>query len=381
MAANASRSLIIRGYPEFCTLGDAWDELATRTGNEAAWLTHGWLDCWWRAFGTECQMFIPTVWEDDRLVAAAPMMVKKEKVKRIGCRVLRFMENGLTPRSQLLLDPSFPEAVNGIWRLILSERKRWDLAVLANVPHQDVPMDIWRDTLAASGLRFVEMPDRQSPFIDLSQGYEAFLAGISRKQRENIKASGSRLSRRGTVNVRVYARSEELLPVLEVCAGISSRSWKAVGHFDLASRPAHRAFYRSLATEPSTEGRLLVFILRLDEQPIAFNIVVRSGSYVTGLVTDYNLDYKQASPGVYLLSRLLEELVPLGVSRCDMAGQAYEYKLSWTKDYLPHSQFRIFHGGAKSRLLYRAEILAMKLRRPEPGGAIRRLTQGRAGPA
>ena len=381
MAANASRSLIIRGYPEFCKLGDAWDELATRTGNEAAWLTHGWLDCWWRAFGTECQMFIPTVWEDDRLVAAAPMMVKKERVKRVGCRVLRFMENGLTPRSQLLLDPSFPEAVNGMWRLILSERRRWDLAVLANVPHQDAQVDIWRDTLAASGLRFVEMPDRQSPFIDLSQGYEAFLAGISRKKRENINASRNRLSRCGVVSMQMYSRSTELLPALEICAGISSRSWKAVGHFDLASRPAHRAFYRSLATEPSTEGRLLVFILRLDEQPIAFNMVVRSGSYVTGLATDYDLTYRRASPGAYLFSRLLAELVTLGISRCDMAGQAYEYKLSWARDSLSHSQFRIFHTGVKSRLLYRAEILATKLRRPEPGGAIRSVGRETAGSA
>ncbi len=347
-----------------------WNDLLERSELECAWLTHQWLDAWWRAFGAEALMFVPTVWRENRMIAAAPMMVVEAKAMRQKCRVLRFMENGITPRSQFLVAPEAADGLDLLWSLIESSRKEWDLAILANVPHQGPLLDAWRTTLTGSRLQFIEIPDRQSPFIDLSEGFQTFLKSISSKQRENIKASRSRLSKRGTIDVRTCNGTDELLDALEICFAISGRSWKAATGSDLASRSAHQAFYRALAEDPSFRDRLHVKILTLDDRPVAFNAVVQSGQTVTGLATDYDLELRQASPGVYLLSRLLEDLSEIGISRCDMAGQMYEYKLSWTKSFLPHSQFWLFHKGMKSRRLRLMKALVLRVRDTESQSAV-----------
>jgi CelD/BcsL family acetyltransferase involved in cellulose biosynthesis len=91
-------------------------------------------------------------------------------------------------------------------------------------------------------------------------------------------------------------------------------------------------------------------------------MVIRSEESVSGLATDYDLEFRRSSPGVYVLSQMLEQLPSLGVTRWDMSGELYDYKLSWTKQSLSHAQFWVFHQGTKSRLLYGGKGLTDALR-------------------
>ncbi|NLO27794.1 MAG: GNAT family N-acetyltransferase [Actinobacteria bacterium] len=341
----------IRDHGAFSALRSDWNSLLERSAVDSPWRTHQWLDHWWDAFGGDARLLVPTVWSKGRLVAAAPMMVVEETIKRLDVQVLRFVANAVTPRSGFLVDPDADRGTTVLWSLVKALSKEWDLAILANVP-RDVWLDQWRTALTDTGMRFVETLDRRSPFIDLSQGFQAFRRTISPKLRENINASRNRLSRLGVVDVQSVLGTGDVPGALETCFDISARSWKAGAGSDLGGRPAYRAFYRALAEDEVLRRRLYIWILTVDGQPIAFNMVMRGDRGVIGLATDYDLAFKMCSPGVYLFSTLLQDLCTLGVDQCDMAGDLYDYKLYWTKQYLPHSQFWIYHGGPKSRLLY-----------------------------
>ena len=123
----------------------------------------------------------------------------------------------------------------------------------------------------------------------------------------------------------------------------------------------------------------------MDETPVAFSMVVRSGQSVTGLATDYDLSFKQCSPGIYLFSQFLQDLAELGVTHATWPADSYDYKLFWTKQYLCHSRFLLFHQGIKSRLLRHGKILGSRSR----GATLSRsrlpdrteiLAAGRSGP-
>ena len=374
--ANPSQSIdletrILHDHEAFRTLRPDWSDLAERAEIESAWLSHEWLDCWWEAFGGEGRLFVPTIWSSGRLIAAAPMMTIDMRIKGLRWRVLRFMENGVTPRSQFLLTPDRTDAASLLWTLIESAFKEWDLAILANVPHEG-SFNGWRAALADTRMRFIETPDRQSPFIDLAQGFQAFRRTISPKLRENINGARNRLSRLGDIEIQSVLGAGDVSAALETCFEISARGWKAASQSDLGSRAPHRAFYHALADDNSLRERLYIWILTVDKKPIAFNMVIRSGDTVSGLATDYDLEFRQCSPGVYLFSQLLEELATLRVSRCDMAGQLHDYKRFWTKQYLAHSQFWVFHRAPKSALLYilKSRVLApLKRLRPQRAAA------------
>lgn len=342
---------IIRDHEAFRALRTDWNTLLERSATSSSWLTHQWLDCWWGAFGADARLFVPTAWSEGRLVAAAPMMIVGATIKRLDTQVLRFMANAVTPRSRFLVDRDADYGVTVLWGLLKALSREWDLAILANVPRDDL-FERWRTALTDTGMQFVETLDRRSPFIDLSQGFQAFRRTISPKLRENINASRNRLSRLGVVNVQSVLGTSDVLSALETCFEISSRSWKARAGSDLGGRTTYRAFYRALAEDDVLRRRLYIWILAVDSKPIAFNMVMRNGRGVIGLATDYDLAFKMCSPGVYLFSALLEDLCRAGVERCDMAGDLYDYKLHWTKQHLSHSQFWVYHGGPKSRLLY-----------------------------
>lgn len=343
---------VIRDIETFGGLREEWNDLWTRSGVGWAWLTHEWLISWWRSFGGEARLLVPTVWVDGRLVAAAPTMVVVEKVKRLDCRVLRFIQNAITPRSQLLLDVDGGGTPVALWGAVRSCSEDWDMAALEKVPQDGLFDTAWTPAAVGDGMRFDEAPDRQSPYIDLSRGYDGLLKTISAKMRENIRASYNRLSRLGDVGVEPYMGAGDLQGALEICFAVSTRSWKGQDGLDLGSRPGYRAFYEALAQDESLREHLYIWILELDGHPVAFNIVIRSGAVITGLATDYDLAAKRCSPGKYLMSRLLEDASAVGLKGLDMAGEAYDYKLSWTKESLSHSQFCIHNRGLKSRLLY-----------------------------
>lgn len=370
---------VIRDFDELRGLREPWNQLVQRLGPLPTWFSFDWYDCWWQAFGTRAELFVPTIWADDGLAAAAPMMILNAKIKGVPCRVLRFMENGITPRSQFIVAGDNRALVVQLWDAIAVAARSWDLAVLANVPQLPPIIDIWEDSLNSSGLASISAPDRQSAYIDLSLGYAAFRQSVSLNMRKNINASRNRLLKMGEVEFESISENDDLGGALETCYAISARSWKAATQTDLGGRPGRRRFYGALVENELLRSRLHIWILRLGGQPIAFEMAVRSDRLVTGLATDYDQTYRQCSPGVYLRARFLEELADSGVDRYDLAGQLYGYKLYWTKHSLPHSQYWVFHGGLKSRGLHfmKARVLpALKrLKRPaspdsaDPGAA------------
>lgn len=366
---------IIRDYEEFQALKTDWNDLLHRSDIISAWLTHEWLDCWWRSFGTSARLFVPTARQQGRLVAAAPMMIVQERIKGIKCKGLRFMENGITPRSQFLVardaDGDTNSGMKALWHLIRSASNEWDFVSLANVPEEGSSYATWQAALAAVDLRWIQFPDRQSPFIDLSEGYQAFRMTLSRNMRRNLNSSRNGLSRLGTVSVRPVPGTNEIPEALETCIAISARSWKAEVGSNLGGRlrPAYPSFYHALAQNNDLRKRLYIWILQVNDRPIAFDMSIRSERNVSGLATDYDLAFRKCSPGFYLLAQVLEQLPTLGVTRYDMSGGTYDYELSWTNQSLSHTQFLVFHRGARSLLLHGGKTLRDALRGRLQGSA------------
>jgi CelD/BcsL family acetyltransferase involved in cellulose biosynthesis len=260
---------IVQDYETFQALKADWNDLLYRSGAVAAWLTHEWLSCWWRAFGTGAQMFVPTVRQKGRLVGVAPMMIVQTRIKGLTCKVLRFMENGITPRSHFLVAPdpagASDDGMRALWRLLALDTKKWDLAILANVPEEGLSFASWQAALASTGLHSMQYPDRQSPFVDLSDGYEAFHMSLTPNKRKNIRASRSRLSKLGTIDLRPILGTDEIPKALEICFAISARSWKADAGLDLGARPADRFFYHNLSQDETLRKKLYIWLLSVDE--------------------------------------------------------------------------------------------------------------------
>jgi hypothetical protein len=93
---------LIKSFERFAEVQQAWNAGLPEDEVESCWLSHEWLGCWWRAFGEDRQLMIPTLWREDTLPLAAPLCIGSRTLKGLKVKTLEFLENGITPRNALI---------------------------------------------------------------------------------------------------------------------------------------------------------------------------------------------------------------------------------------------------------------------------------------
>ena len=68
---------VIKDINEFQSVKDDWTLLFNNSIECYPMLSHTWLCAWWESFSIDDDLYIITVWSDDNIIAAAPLMYKK----------------------------------------------------------------------------------------------------------------------------------------------------------------------------------------------------------------------------------------------------------------------------------------------------------------
>ncbi|MGB5137903.1 MAG: GNAT family N-acetyltransferase [Candidatus Zixiibacteriota bacterium] len=350
---------IIRDYRQFRTLKDDWNRLVERNYSSGVWLRHEWYDCWWQAFGGNAQMFVVTMSDNEQLAAVLPLLIIPMSIKGSRQRVLRFMENGITPRSNFIIPDITGAKLKAIWTEIFAHSAEWDLAILANIEQGNVGYEQWREYLDANQVRHVELPERVSPFIRIDTDIATVRAGFGKRLKRNLSNVRNRLERSGGFSLVCCSTPDEVQIGLKEAFEVSANSWKGRLGKNIGGNKEREFFYRSIAMALVQQGRVRIWLLRHKERTIAYEYTLHDRDHVLLLAIDYNLEFAAFSPGSVLRNLVLEQLAGRQFRIYDFSGTNYDYKLHWTRSVRPHSQFWIFHSGLKSRLLYliKAKVL------------------------
>ncbi|MFC1419730.1 GNAT family N-acetyltransferase [Streptacidiphilus cavernicola] len=103
-AAGVSTIQVVRDAEAFDALAADWDDLVDRCSAATPFQSHAWLSSWWRGYGRPGRLRVVTVRQDGRLVAAAPLMLRRLPTARyvgIGAGLSDFLD--------VLLDDSAAE--------------------------------------------------------------------------------------------------------------------------------------------------------------------------------------------------------------------------------------------------------------------------------
>ena len=96
--------------------GADWAALHARAGAANPFLAHGWLAAYWRAFGDRRGLRVVCVRAGHRLVAAAPVRLKRRR----GVAVLTPLAAELSDYTDVLVDPAVPAAATDLARGLLA---------------------------------------------------------------------------------------------------------------------------------------------------------------------------------------------------------------------------------------------------------------------
>jgi len=169
----------------------------------------------------------------------------------------------------------------------------------------------------------VEEMDR-APFVTLPASFEAYLEGLGRKERHELR----RKMRRSTellpgLLFRVVRTAEELSRDLPSFVALHRKSHPEKERF-MDDRMA--SFFREVAEGSLAEDRLRLAFLSFDGGDVASVFQFRAGGSLLLYNSGYDPAHRAANPGLVLIARCIEDAVAGGVPEYDFLRGTERYK-------------------------------------------------------
>lgn len=374
---------IKRNRGDFQNLESSWDELLEQSGAATPFLTHEWLSCWLECYQQNLPLVLVLVYEDMRLVGIGPFYVQpRGYFGLITLRELRVLGTGevCPDHLDLLLDVHLaPEAAAAIWRALWTElRPEWDVIRFDAFRAQSVALASFQKLAGEQPLcAAAEIAEITAcPFIPLDGDYHAVMAKLGSKTRYNAGKSRRLLEDKGRLVFESCSSEAQRPAFMQTLIELHQRNWEARGLPGAFARPTFRQFHELISQRLLAKGALGLYILRLDDTPLAatygFDCRGVHYGYLMGMKTAVQ---PKVSMGHLIMACMVEAVIARGCREFDMLRGDEPYKYHWTQRERRDLTALFFQSSVRSitylalrgiRQVLRAIIKRLTSRPPEP---------------
>ena len=175
-----------------------------------------------------------------------------------------------------------------------------------------------------------------SPFIDLSEGYDAYRAQRRKagsKRIVKLESLGRKLEReKGPVRFEWHSDDRQILKTL---IDWKSQQLRQTKFADVFAFDWTIALLEHLLDNPSDEFQGLLSVLYVKDRPAAISYALKSRQVLHGWFSGYDRDFYKFSPGSLLILRIAEAAAATGVHRFDLGLGDDPYKEGLMSDATP----------------------------------------------
>jgi CelD/BcsL family acetyltransferase involved in cellulose biosynthesis len=187
------------------------------------------------------------------------------------------------------------------------------------------------DHLVASQTQFLPFARQQgeSPYLDLTEGYEAYAAGRRKAGSDTLARLGQKMRKfeRECGQLR-FEWDEPTDEVLETLRGWKSAQLVASGLADVFAFPWTSDLLRTILDRSSPDFGATVATLRAGETLVAMCYSMRGGPVLHSWFTAYDPQFAVYSPGLILFDQMARTAVEQAVTKIDLGKGDERYKRS-----------------------------------------------------
>lgn len=302
----------------------AWDELAV--ANAQPMCSPAWMLGWWRHFAPAyASMRVVAVRERDRLVGLAPFFVDTTHRGRVDYRLLSYA----TPRISPIAIPGLEwKVAQAVAETLSKADRRPDIVALEQAPLSSQ----WAVALREGWPGPIRPPIRQysvkgSPTVSLRAGsFERWLTeksssfrGEMRRHRRKFAALGG-LARTST--------EETLSADIATFVRLHTARWEGRGTSGIATRQeSWSAMLQEIGREHLSTGRMRIWLLEIEGEPIAAQLCAAAGGEVILLNSGWDERFARLSPAMLGMLAAIEDSFARGDQRIDLAPGEQQFKL------------------------------------------------------
>lgn len=188
--------------------------------------------------------------------------------------------------------------------------------------------------------------EESCPFIDIGEydDFRHYFDSLGKSLRKDIRRKRRMLGASGVLDFHVYGKQEleNALKVFPAFLDVHTRKWPYA-----FKTPG---FHEKLLSNGLPAGLVHFSEIRVDNDPISWEIGFRDGRKAYSYMPAYREEYAGYSPGKLHLASLIEDCFKSGVKIFDFMRGSEEYKGEWTDSEIFVYSFQQFADGLKSRV-------------------------------
>jgi CelD/BcsL family acetyltransferase involved in cellulose biosynthesis len=349
---------LVSSEAEFAALRSQWNSVAASCVGATPFLTHEWFDAAWQWRRQTARLNLLCFFAGQRLAAILPLVLQESRLRGVRVRELGFLTVPDTQTCDVIVaEPDRAAAVSAFAAELALGGADWDVMRLKYLPRASVAAAMLRPALARCGFASRTAVAPGNPFIALDSTWEAYYATRSRRLKKANNLAANRLQKGGEIRIDWLAPDggSAFETFVDRAIAVSGRSWKTRTANSL-DNPGPQRFIRRLSASAGLCGWLSIWILSVNDRPVAMEYQLLKGGNVYALRSDFDAEFEPMSPGTHLSRYLLSQLFGRGLSRYYMGPGGNAYKLRWTDQVEPVDELTIYGRTLAGRCLGAWEI-------------------------
>jgi CelD/BcsL family acetyltransferase involved in cellulose biosynthesis len=169
------------------------------------------------------------------------------------------------------------------------------------------------------------------PYIQLLPDWEAYIAGLSKNMRYNIKRRMQNLEKDFKTRYFIWQDIERLECAMERLSFLHNKRWEQKGSKHGFSSKEYNAFHKAVAREFALKGWLQMSCLELDNEIVAILYDYRYGNKIYYYQGGFDPSLYKYSLGLVLRAFVIQKAIENGIKEIDLLKGAYEHKYIWTE--------------------------------------------------
>ncbi len=328
-------------------------ELLFNSGAYEASLSVEWTQALLHTHLAGDRFFLMVLKDAASIVGYVPLCIKKVKKQGVSLLTLFPLAEYFNTHSDMLLKNASEELVEVFIKALFSLPYNWDIFRINRFIENSACLNsIARSLKSNIAYRYDIRPAEPSFFISLGTSYKEFLEKRSANFRYKLKSSAKKVHSLGTIDYLRTGDFRNIEEAYDTILSIEEKSWKHKHGTAITCSEKQRQFYRLLFTGAAAKGRLRLAVLRLNGEPVAFEVGLLKGKKYYGVHGSYDEKFRKENPGTVLLARYIEDLIHDGIQEYDWFGEPFEWESRWTDTYRRHRSLLLYNNTPKAKLFF-----------------------------
>jgi len=292
----------------------------------------GWLRVWWSEFGDASNLYLCSVWEEEKLIGIAPLLRNGKTASFIGSAdVCDYQDFIITPGKE-----------NDFFRVMLNHFIQDDISCLDLRPvrPESTVLSVLARLAQDQGLGVTSEPDGITLELDLPSTWDEYLMLLKGKQRHEVKRKLRRLHEAAEVNYRVVSELGAIKQEMDVFLELFRESREDKTSFMTAQM---ESFFRAVSLSLAEIKILRLCFLELDGLPAAAVFCFEYNGTLYLYNSGYDLKFRALSAGVLCKVLSIKDSIQKGMKKYDFlkGAEAYKHRLGGKEVPLSRCQIQL----------------------------------------